>query len=56
MANREQLYRQGMPAKYSEGLPPRVAAARKKYFDELKKKQKEGRATKADYKRKAPGD
>ena len=56
MANRTQLYRKGMPAKYSKGLSPRVAAARKKYFDELKKKQKEGRATKADYDKKAPGD
>ena len=56
MPKRKQPYRAGMPAKYSKGLSPRVAAARKKFFDELKKKQKEGRATPADYKRKAPGD
>jgi hypothetical protein len=56
MANRTQLYRKGMPAKYSKGLSPRQAAARAKYFKMLAKKQKEGRTTKADYDKKAPGD
>ena len=56
MPKRTQPYRAGMPEKYSRGLSPRQAAARKKFFKELAKKQREGRATKADYKRKAPGE
>lgn len=50
------MKKHGMPAQYSEGLSPKVAARRAAAQKRLSKKYKEGKMTPSDYETKLPGD